>query len=116
MNRQPIDHYTIQLQMLIGAETCPPTVRCIATSTFDQTTAEAWISMEQTRSLLRYAYGGFKDSVDLWMQQLQDHHYVALAAKYNEKSTPDHCLFDSHELLSYAFIREELHPWKPCTL
>ncbi len=109
MNSVVIDRYTLELGALSEHENSPTPVRCIATNTDDKTTAEAWLTLEKTRALLKFVYGD--EHVDTWMQQLEDHHYADLIAQYRG-SKPDRCIVNAANLLPFSFVREELRPWR----
>jgi hypothetical protein len=111
MDNRVIDHYTLELEALSEDEKNPLPIRCIATNTDDKSTAEAWLSLEKTRSLLSFVCGNDETHVDHWMQQLQDHHYADLIAQYRG-SNSDRCVVNSSELLPFGFDHDELRPWR----
>ena len=86
-------------------------VRCVATNTDDNSTAETWLTLEQTRALLNFAYGNEQSAVDAWLQQLEDHHYADLIAELGAPK-PSRCIFNSAELLQFGFDQDELRPWR----
>lgn len=63
MMNKVIDQYGLELEM--SDNLAPPSlpVRCIATNTEDNSTAEAWLTLESTRALLNFAYGHEKTSL-----------------------------------------------------
>jgi hypothetical protein len=105
-----IDCYTLELEALSEHENAPQPVRCIATNTDDKSAAEAWLTREKARVLLKMLYG-YDEHVDGWMQQLADHHYADLIAQ--QRGTKfDRCVLNSTELLPYGFRHEHLRPRK----
>ena len=56
MDNRGIDRYTVELEALSEHEQSQQPVRCIATNTDDNSTAEAWLSLAMTRALLNFAY------------------------------------------------------------
>jgi hypothetical protein len=105
-----IDRYTLELEALSEHEDVPQPIRCIATNTDDNSVAEAWLTRERARVLLKMLYG-FDEHVDAWMQQLADHHYADLITQ-QRGATSDRCIVKSTELLPYGFRHEDLRPWK----
>lgn len=83
-------------------------VRCIATNLSDDSVAEAWLSLEQTKALLSFLYGNEVTIVDNFLQQLSDHQYAELIAQPGGKVS-DRCVVTSEELLPFGFNRDDLH-------
>lgn len=110
MNERVIDHYTLELEALSEHENLVSPVRCIATNTDDKSSAEAWLTLEKTRALLKFVCGE-DEHVDMWIQQLHDHHYADLVTQYSG-SKPNRCIVNSVQILPFGFIREELRPWR----
>jgi len=108
--RQRIDRYSLELEAPENTKAGLP-VRCVATNTNDNSTAEARLTLEQTRALLNFAYGNEQSVVDAWFQQLEDHHYADLIAEQGA-SKPSRCIFTSAELLQFGFDQDELRPWR----
>src|ERR1039457_4824185 len=69
MDNKVIDRYTLELEALSEHEHSPLPVRCIATNTADNSTAEAWLSLEMTRALLSFAYDNQQTFTEHFMQQ-----------------------------------------------
>ena len=111
MMNKVIDQYSLELEMSDDLAQPGLPVRCIATNAEDNSTAEAWLTLESTRALLNFAYGHEKDIVDSWFQQLQDHHYADLIAQQGA-TKPIRCIFNSAEILPFGFKQEELRPWR----
>jgi hypothetical protein len=111
MTNKVIDRYSLELEMSDDLAQPGLPVRCIATNTDDDSTAEVWLTLENTRALLNFAYGNEKDIVDWWFQQLQDHHYADLIAEQG-LSKPIRCIFNAAEILPFGFQQEELRPWR----
>jgi hypothetical protein len=109
MDNRVIDHYTVELEALSEHEHCDLPVRCIATNTDDKSAAEAWLSLYNTRALVRFVYGD--EHVNTWMQQLEGHHYADLIAQYRG-SKAEHCIVNSADLLRFGFNHDELRPWR----
>ena len=109
MTNKVIDRYSLELEMPSEHEGGLP-VRCIATNTEDRSTAEVWLSLEKTRSLLNFAYGE-QTIVDSWLQQLEDHHYADLIAQQGA-TQPIRCVFNSTEIVPFGFMQDELRPWR----
>lgn len=112
MNNRVIDQYTVELEALSEDENKPLPVRCIAKNTDDESYAEAWLSFENTRTLLNNMYGNEQHIVDYWLQQLEAHHYADLIAEIDGRGKPSRCVLQSHELLRFGFPEEELRPWR----
>ena len=104
------DHYTLELEALSEHENEPQPIRCIATNTADNSVAEACLTCEKARVLLKMLYA-YDEHVEAWMQQLADHHYADLIAQQRGTKT-DRCIVNSTELLPYGFRHEDLRPWK----
>jgi hypothetical protein len=116
MDNRVIDRYTLELEALSEHEHSPLPVRCIATNTDDKSTAEAWMSLEMTRTLLNFAYGNQQTFTDHFMQQLQDHHYADLTSPQPEPhpgAQHARCVFNAIDLLPYGFVHDDLRPWRP---
>lgn len=111
MDNRIIDRYTLELEALSEHEKSPSPVRCIATNTDDKSTAEAWLSLEETRALLNFAYGNQQTHTDHFMQQLEDHHYADLASPQPEAQQA-RCVFNAIDLLPFGFVHDELRPWR----
>jgi hypothetical protein len=105
MDNKVIDQYTLELEALSEDENKPLPVRCIATNTDDKTTAEEWLSRENTRALLNYVSGNEQTHVNHWMQQLEDHHYADLIVQPGVR-----CVLNSAELVHLGFNHDELRP------
>jgi hypothetical protein len=110
MENKVIDRYKLELEALSQDANKPSPIRCIATNTDDNSTAEAWLAIETARALLNFAYGNEQTVVDWCVQQLEDHHYVDLIAPQPDGAKRNHCIFHASELLPFGFIREELRP------
>ena len=111
MQNRAIDRYSLELEAPAENTDASLPVRCVATNTDDNSTAEAWLTLEQTRTLLNLAYGDEKSVVDSWLQQLEDHHYADLISE-QRASKPSRCIFNSTELLQFGFSQDELRPWR----
>jgi hypothetical protein len=111
MTNRVIDRYNLELEMSDDFAQPGLPVRCIATNTDDDSTAEARLTLEGTRVLLNFAYGNEKDIVDSLFQQLQDHHYAELIAQQGT-TKPIRCIFNAAEILPFGFKQEELRPWR----
>lgn len=111
MKNRVIDRYSLELEMSGEPENSGLPVRCIATNTDDDSTAESWLTLENARALLNLAYGYEIDIVEHWLQQLQDHHYADLIAERGA-SQPARCIFNSAEILPFGFNRGDLRPWR----
>jgi hypothetical protein len=105
-----IDHYTLELEALSEHESGPQPIRCIATNMDDKSVAEAWLTREKTRVLLKMLYTS-DEHVEAWMQQLADHQFADLITQQRGSKT-DRCIVNSTELLPYGFRHEDLRPWK----
>jgi len=105
MNRV-IDQYTLEAEILFENEDTPLPVRWIVTNTDDKSTAETWMNMDQSRTLLEFVYGEF-DVADSELQLLKDHLHLELMANAHAR-----CVLNSHELLRFGFSSSELRPWK----
>lgn len=111
-NNRVIDNYTLELDALSEPENSPTPVRCIATNTDDNSTAEARLSLENARALLNLAYGNEQTITEWGMQQLEDHHYLDLTAPQPDQTKSNRCVFSATELLPLGFVRDELRPWR----
>jgi len=111
MRNKAIDHYSLELEASTEHTEADPPIRCIATNTDDNSTAEVWLTVEQTRALLNFGYGNEQTMVDSWLQQLEDHHYADLVAQ-QDASKPLRCIFTSKELTHFGFSRDMLRPWR----
>jgi hypothetical protein len=111
MDNRKIDRYTVELEALSEHEQSQQPVRCIATNTDDNSTAEAWLSLAMTRALLNFAYNNQQSFTDDFMQQLKDHHYADLISP-QPSAQQARCVFNSIELLPFGFIHDELRPWR----
>ncbi len=111
MENRVIDRYSVELEAPAEQAKSGLPVRCIATNTDDKSTAEVWLTLEQTRGLLSFAYGDEQSVVDVWLEQLKDHHYVDLVVQFGATKV-SHCMFTSTELLPFGFRRDDLRPWR----
>jgi hypothetical protein len=112
MDNKVIDRYTLELEALSEHEHSPLPVRCIATNTADNSTAEAWLSLEMTRALLSFAYDNQQTFTEHFMQQLEDHHYADLISPQPDAPQPNRCVINATELLPFGFVHDELRPWR----
>lgn len=111
MQNRAIDRYSLELEAPTENTDAGLPVRCLATNTDDNSTAEVWLTFEYTRALLNLAYGSEQGVMDSWLQQLEDHHYADLIAEQGA-SKPSRCIFNSTELLQFGFNQDELRPWR----
>jgi hypothetical protein len=111
MQNRAIDRYSLELDAPAENTEAGRAVRCVATNTDDNSTAEAWLTLEQTRALLNFACGNEQSIVDSWLQQLEDHHYADLIGQQGA-SKPSRCIFNSTELVQFGFSQDELRPWR----
>ena len=98
-----MDHYTLVFEAIPNEETGFPQARAVATNTATQSTAEAQLSTEQTRSLLAHAYGGEQSIIDDCLEHIEAGHTVELLA-----TGKDLCVFTSQELVRFGFDPDDL--------
>jgi hypothetical protein len=114
LNNEPkdkaVDHYTLELD----APSEPAgdnLIRCIATNTNDDSTAETWLNLVQANALLSFVYGNEQSIVAVMLDQVADHRYAELIAQPGGRIR-DRCVVSSEELLRFGFNHDELRPWK----
>jgi hypothetical protein len=99
-----IDQYTLEAEILFENENMQLPVRWIATNTDDKTTAESWMTVEQSRILLEFVYG---EVAGTQLEMLQDHRYLDLMADAESR-----IVLNSSDLVRFGFSSLELRPWK----
>jgi hypothetical protein len=103
-----IDNYTLELK----APSEPGTeIRCIATNTNDNSTAQARMNLKLTNELLSFLYGSEQSIVSEFMRWLADYGSAELFAQPAGR-TRDRLVVSSEDLLRFGFNRAELRPWR----
>lgn len=105
---QAIDNYTLELK----APSEPGTeIRCIATNTNDDSTAQARMNLTQANELLSFLYGNEQSVVSEFMRWLADYGSVELFAQPGGR-TRDRLVVSSQHLVRFSFNQAELRPWR----
>lgn len=101
-----IDNYTLELK----APSEPGTeIRCIATNTNDDSTAEARMDLKVANELLGFLYGNEQSVISEFMRWLADYGSVELFAQPGGR-TRDRLVIGTQDLLRFGFNRADLRP------
>jgi hypothetical protein len=102
-----LDHYFLTLNSTSENESSHP-IRAIAINTADSTKmAEAWWSRDGTVASLLGVLRAEPSYVDWYLQQLDDHHVVELAAALPSVK-PGKAIFNTAELIRMGFDPNDL--------
>jgi hypothetical protein len=111
MKDKTYDHYTLELEAPREPEDETLRIRCIATNTNDDSTAETLLNLVQANALLSFVYGDEQSIVAALLDQVADHRYAELIAQPGGRMG-DRCVVSSEELLRFGFNRDDLRPWR----
>ena len=92
----PMDLYKLVLEAV--SSNGLQQVRVIATNTATQSTVEAHLSVDQTRSLLAHTYGREQSIIKNYIEHLDAGHIIEILA-----NSKDSCVFNPQELVRFGF-------------
>ena len=99
-----VDTYTLVLESTINLAGVAA-VEVTATNIGNGKAVEAILSTEQVLALLNYSYGGEREIIDSYMDQILSHRPVLLTA-----TAKDRLLLAKRELVNYGFDRANFEP------